>query len=107
MSTDNFFETPNFGGGGSKMLRYCERVLIVYPYAELIEMTRTSVNYSFCIRASPAFKCICETSYTLSSYVFFSPKRNKGGRCKLVESSIVRFIMIKQVCIVIPNMLLL
>ena len=30
-------------------------------------------------RASPAFQCECETSYTLSSYIFFSPRRIKGA----------------------------
>ena len=30
-------------------------------------------------RASPAFKCECETSSPISSYIFFSPRRIKGG----------------------------
>ena len=30
-------------------------------------------------RASPAFKCEYEISSTLSSYIFFTPRRIKGG----------------------------
>ena len=55
----------------------------MHSYADLIEMKRANVpNYALIIRslrASPAFKCECETSSTLSSYVFFSPRRIKGG----------------------------
>ena len=39
-------------------------------------------NYALIIRslrASPAIKCECETSSTLSSYIFFSPRRIGGG----------------------------
>ena len=36
-------------------------------------MKRMSVDYSF------AEKCECETSYTLSSYIFFSPRRIKSN----------------------------
>ena len=57
-------------------------------------MERVSVNYAFVRRslrlgervliirsprALPAIKCESETSSTLSSYIFFSPRRIKGG----------------------------
>ena len=63
-------------------------------YSEFIEMKRANIHNCFCTpsysyeanvliirspRASPAFKCECETSSTLSSYIFFSPRRIKGG----------------------------
>ena len=55
----------------------------MHSYADVIEMKRANVrNYALMIRslrASPAFKCECETSSTLSSYIFFSPRRFKGG----------------------------
>ena len=44
----------------------------------VIEMKRTSVNYSFA-ESFAAFECECETSSTLSSYIFFSPRKIKGG----------------------------
>ena len=53
---------------------------IVRNYAfvrQVIEMKRTGVKYSFA--ESFACKCECETSSTLSSYIFFSPRRIKGG----------------------------
>ena len=44
----------------------------------VIEMKRTSVNYSFA-ESFAAFECECEISFTLSSYISFSPGRIKGG----------------------------
>ena len=58
-------------------------MVIVHSYADVIEMKRANVrNYALIIRslrASPAFKCECETSSALSSNIFFSPRRIKGG----------------------------
>ena len=55
----------------------------MHSYADVIEMKRANVrNYALIIRslrASPAFKCECETSSTLGSYIFFSPRRIEGG----------------------------
>ena len=67
----------------SILVRWNERVVIMHSYADVIEMKRANVrNYALIIRslrASPAFKCECETSSTLSSYIFFSPRRIKSG----------------------------
>ena len=55
----------------------------MHSFADVIEMKRANVrNYALIIRSlrvSPAFKCECETSSTLSSYIFFSPRRIEGG----------------------------
>ena len=55
----------------------------MHSYADFIEMKQANVRkYALIIRSlrtSPAFKCEYETSSTLSSYIFFSPKRIKGG----------------------------
>ena len=65
----------------SILVRWNERV-IMHSYADVIEMKRANVrNYALIIRslrASPALKCECETSCTLSSYICFSP-RFEGG----------------------------
>ena len=57
-------------------------MVILHSYADVIEMKRANVrNYALIIcslRASPAFKRECETSSTLSSYIF-SPRRIRGG----------------------------
>ena len=77
----------------SILVRWNERVVIIHSYADVIEMKRANVrNCAFVapsywdeeliirsLRASPAFKYECETSSTLSSYIFFSPRRIKGG----------------------------
>ena len=46
----------------AQLLRWSERVLIIRSP-----------------RASPAFKCECETLSTLSSYIFFRPRRIEGS----------------------------
>ena len=54
----------------------------MHSYADVIEMKRANIRNHVLIihslRASPAFKCECETSSTLS-YILFSPVRIEGG----------------------------
>ena len=55
----------------------------MHSYADVIEMKRANVrNYALItrsLRALPAFKCECETSSTLRSYIFFSPRKIEVG----------------------------
>ena len=59
-------------------VRYPKNMVIMYSYADVIEMKRMSVFFRS-RGASPAYKCERETSSMLSSYFCFSP-RFKGGK---------------------------
>ena len=60
-------------------LRWSDQLFVIMlSYTGLLRWSERVVNIRS-PRASPAFKCECETSSTLSSYICFSPRRFKSG----------------------------